>query len=79
MAREIIGATTETEALEVAPDLLIYGEALARGTEEMAGEAYHDVLGGADSGPAPELANSQHCMSPPASGRRQGDVGGRGE
>lgn len=45
LAREILGAETETEALDTALDLLIYGEALARGTEEMAGEEYHDVLG----------------------------------
>ncbi|MDQ3389362.1 MAG: hypothetical protein M3483_07665 [Gemmatimonadota bacterium] len=36
---------TETDALDGALDLLIYGEALARGTEEMDGEVYHDVLG----------------------------------
>jgi hypothetical protein len=45
MAKEILGVRTETEALDGALDLLIYGEALARGTEEMAGEEYHDVLG----------------------------------
>jgi hypothetical protein len=45
MAKEILGAKTETEALDGALDLLIYGEALARGTEEMAGEEYVDVLG----------------------------------
>jgi hypothetical protein len=45
MAKEILGANTETEALNGALDLLIYGEALARGTEEMEGEEYHDVLG----------------------------------
>jgi hypothetical protein len=45
MAREILNARTETEALDRALDLLIYGEALARGTEEMGGEEYRDVLG----------------------------------
>jgi hypothetical protein len=45
MAKEILGARTETEALDGALDLLIYGEALARGTEEMEGEEYRDVLG----------------------------------
>lgn len=45
LAKEILGAKTETEALDGALDLLIYGEALARGTEAMAGEEYHDVLG----------------------------------
>lgn len=51
MAKEILGVSTETEALDAALDLLIYGEALARGTEEMAGEEYHDVLGIADEAP----------------------------
>jgi hypothetical protein len=50
MAKEILGARTETEALDGALDLLIYGEALARGTEEMEGEEYLDVLGIADEG-----------------------------
>jgi hypothetical protein len=56
MAKEILGTKTESEALDGALDMLIYGEALARGTEQMAGEEYHDVLGitdelpGADSG-----------------------------
>jgi hypothetical protein len=45
LAKEILGARTETEAVEGALDLLIYGEALAAGTEEMAGEEYRDVLG----------------------------------
>ena len=45
MVKEILGAKTETEALDGALDLLIYGEALARGTMEMEGEEYNDVLG----------------------------------
>lgn len=45
MVKEILGAKTETEALDRALDLLIYGEVLARGTEEMEGEVYQDVLG----------------------------------
>jgi hypothetical protein len=45
LAKEILGAETETAALDAALDLVIYGEALARGTEAMAGEEYHDVLG----------------------------------
>ncbi len=44
MAKEILGSTTETDAIDGALDLLIYGEALARGTEEMEGEEYVDVL-----------------------------------
>lgn len=50
MVKEILGAATETEALDRALDLLIYGEALARGTEEMEGEEYVDVLGLGDDG-----------------------------
>jgi hypothetical protein len=45
LAKEILGVETETAALDAALDLVIYGEALARGTEAMAGEEYHDVLG----------------------------------
>ena len=45
MVKEILDVRTETEALDAALDLLIYGEALARGTEEMQGEEYVDVLG----------------------------------
>ncbi len=45
LAKEILGAATETAALDAALDMVIYGEALARGTEAMSGEEYHDVLG----------------------------------
>jgi hypothetical protein len=45
LVRAILGAGTETEAVEAALDALIYGEALAAGTAAMAGEEYHDVLG----------------------------------
>ena len=51
MAKKILGAKTETEALDGALDILIYGEAMARGTEEMEGEEYMDVLGIADEVP----------------------------
>lgn len=51
MAKKILGAKTETEALDGALDMLIYGEAMARGTEEMEGEEYVDVLGIADEVP----------------------------
>lgn len=51
MVRELLNAKTETEAVDGALDVLIYGEALARGTESMAGEEYHDVLGIADEVP----------------------------
>lgn len=45
MAREILGARTETDALDMALDLVIYGESLAQGTLSLAGERYRDVLG----------------------------------
>jgi hypothetical protein len=54
MAREILGAANETEAIDGALDLLIYGEALARGTEEMEGEEYVDVLEIAGEIPDPQ-------------------------
>jgi hypothetical protein len=53
MAKEILGVRTETEALDGALDMLIYGEALARGTEAMLGEEYSDVLGIAHEVPTP--------------------------
>lgn len=45
LARKILGVETETEAIDTALDLLIYGEALATGTTAMKGEEYDDVLG----------------------------------
>jgi hypothetical protein len=51
MAKKVLGVSTETEAIDTALDLLIYGEALAVGTEEMFGEEYIDVLGIADEVP----------------------------
>ena len=45
MAKKILGADTETEALDGALNMLIYAEAMAKGTEEMEGEEYVDVLG----------------------------------
>lgn len=45
MAKEILDAKSETEAIDGALDLLIYGEAMARGTEAMRGEEYNDILG----------------------------------
>ena len=53
MAREILGVKTETEALDGALDMLIYGETLARGTEAMLGEEYNDVLDLGHEIPAP--------------------------
>ena len=52
LAREILGARTETDAIDGALDLLIYGELMARGTEAMAGVEYRDMLGIADEIPA---------------------------
>lgn len=57
MVREILGVRTETDALNAALDLLIYGEMLARGTEAMAGEEYNDVLGLSDEIPKNGLAD----------------------
>jgi hypothetical protein len=51
MVKEILGAGTETDAIDGALDLLIYGESLARGTEAMAGEDYVDLLGLAGEAP----------------------------
>ncbi len=45
LAKRILDVSTETEALDAALDALIYGEALALGTEAMAGEEYVDMLG----------------------------------
>ena len=52
MAKKILGVKTETEALDGALDMLIYGETLARGTEAMLTEEYNDVLGIAHEIPA---------------------------
>ena len=51
LAKALLGARSETEAVEAALDALIYGEALAAGTIVMAGEEYNDVLGIADEVP----------------------------
>jgi len=51
LARALLGARSETEAVEAALDALIYGEALAAGTTVMAGEEYTDVLGIAGEAP----------------------------
>jgi hypothetical protein len=45
LAKQILGAETETETLDRALDLVIYAEALAVGTESMADQEYNDVLG----------------------------------
>lgn len=51
MAKKLLDVNTETEAIDMALDMLIYGELLAVGTEEMFGEEYIDVLGIADEVP----------------------------
>jgi len=51
LAREILGVRTETDAIDLALDLVIHAETLAQGTEAMAGETYVDVLGVADEAP----------------------------
>src|SRR5688572_19503411 len=45
MAKRILGVETETDAVDAALSLVIYGEALALGTEHMGAEEYLDVLG----------------------------------
>lgn len=52
LAKKVLGAKTETEALDKALDLVIYGELMAKGTERMVGEDYHDVLGLVEEIPA---------------------------
>jgi hypothetical protein len=51
LAKAILGARTETEALDLALDLVIFGDALAAGTEALAGEEYVDVLGVGEEAP----------------------------
>lgn len=48
-ARRILGAKTETEAVERALDLVTFGERLARGTERAGGLDWHDVAGEMES------------------------------
>jgi hypothetical protein len=45
LAKAVLGARTETEALDLALDMVIYGDALAAGTESLGEEEYVDVLG----------------------------------
>ena len=47
-AKEILRAKSETDAIDAALDLVIFSDAMAQGTEAMAGEEYIDVLGIAD-------------------------------
>lgn len=51
LAKAVLGARTETEALDMALDMVIYGDALAAGTESLVDEEYLDVLGLGDEVP----------------------------
>jgi hypothetical protein len=51
LARAVLGARTETEALDMALDMVIYGDALAAGTESLDNEEYLDILGLEDEVP----------------------------
>lgn len=44
-ARSVLGTTTETETIERALDLVVFGERLAAGTARARGRAWNDVAG----------------------------------
>ena len=44
-ARRVLGTTTETETIERALDLVVFGERLASGTARARGRAWNDVAG----------------------------------
>jgi hypothetical protein len=44
-ARNVLGTTTETETIERALDLVVFGERLASGTARARGRTWHDVAG----------------------------------
>ena len=44
-ARRVLGTATETETIERALDLVIFGERLASGTARARGRAWNDVVG----------------------------------
>lgn len=44
-ARRVLGTTTETETIERALDLVVFGERLASGTARARGRAWSDVAG----------------------------------
>jgi hypothetical protein len=44
-ARRVLGTTTETETIERALDLVVFGERLASGTGRARGRAWNDVVG----------------------------------
>ena len=49
-ARRVLGTTTETETIERALDLVMFGERLASGTARARGRAWNDVAGEMDRG-----------------------------
>jgi hypothetical protein len=44
-ARRVLGTTTETETIERALDLVVFGERLASGTARARGRVWNDVVG----------------------------------
>jgi hypothetical protein len=44
-ARRVLGTTTETETIERALDLVVFGERLATGTARARGRAWNDTAG----------------------------------
>jgi predicted nucleic acid-binding protein len=44
-ARRVLGTTTETETIEQALDLVVFGDRLASGTARARGRAWNDVVG----------------------------------
>jgi hypothetical protein len=44
-ARRVLGTTTETETIERALDLVVFGERLATGTARARGRAWNDAAG----------------------------------
>jgi hypothetical protein len=47
-ARRVLGTTTETETIERALDLVVFGERLASGTTRARGRSWNDVVGEMD-------------------------------
>jgi hypothetical protein len=47
-ARRVLGTTTETETIERALELVVFGERLASGTARTRGRAWNDVVGEMD-------------------------------
>lgn len=47
-ARRVLGTTTETETIERALELVVFGERLASGTARARGRAWNDVAGEMD-------------------------------